>query len=71
MCLMLQVRNFLEANMKYLIFTLLLAACSPNTDPTPKVAENPREALEKARAIESALQEAAENSKRQMDEQSE
>lgn len=48
-----------------------LAGCSPSSDPTPKIAESQREALDKAKAVEATVQEAADAAKQKTDEQSE
>ncbi|HYD33913.1 MAG TPA: hypothetical protein VEA39_05025 [Methylophilaceae bacterium] len=47
-----------------------LAACSPS-DPAPKVAENQRKALDQAKQVEEVLQQSADQTHQQVDEQSE
>jgi len=48
--------------------TSLLVACSPG-DPEPKVAEDQREILDQAKAVEDVLQQSAEKNSQQVDEQ--
>ena len=58
--------------MKSTILTLtlacLLAACSPG-DPDPKIAESQREVMDEAKQVEDVLQQSAEQTRRQLDEQ--
>lgn len=46
----------------------LLAACSPG-DPDPKIAEDQREVMDEAKQVEDLLQQSAEQTRQQMDEQ--
>lgn len=55
----------------FLSFAFLLGACSPAPDQTPKVAEDQRTALEKAKALESSLQKSAEDQAKQTQAQTE
>lgn len=59
--------------MKSTIITLslacLLAACSPS-DPDPKIAESQREVLNEAKQVGDVLQQSAEQTRQQVDEQS-
>ena len=54
--------------MKYILLAvaLLLAACD-NSTPVPKIAASQREALEKAKGVEQAVQKAAEESKQKIE----
>lgn len=62
-----------ETAMKFALLMLslscLLAACSPG-DPDPKIAEDQREVMDEARGVEDVLQQSAEQTSRQVDEQS-
>jgi hypothetical protein len=49
--------------------TSLLAACSPS-DPEPKIAEDQREILDQANAVEDVIRQSAEKNSQQVDEQS-
>ena len=53
--------------MKYILLAvaLLLAAC--DKPPTPKIAEPQREALEKAKGVEQAVQKEAEEAQKKID----
>jgi len=55
-------------NMKYILLavTLLLAACDSST-PTPKIAAPQREALEKAKGVDQAVQKETEESKQRIE----
>ena len=54
-----------------LIFGVVgLAACTPDEN-TSSIAERPRQELEKAKAVESQLQQAADAQRRKIEEQSE
>jgi outer membrane PBP1 activator LpoA protein len=46
----------------------LLAACSPG-DPDPKIAEDQREVMNEAKQVEDLLQQSAEQTRQQVDEQ--
>lgn len=46
----------------------LLAACSPG-DPDPKIAEDQREVMDEAKQVEDLLQQSAEQTRQQVDEQ--
>ena len=46
----------------------LMAACSPS-DPNPKIAEDQREVMDKANQVEDVLQQSAEHTDQQVDEQ--
>ena len=54
--------------MKYMMLTvaLLLAACD-NSTPAPKIAAPQREALEKAKGVDQAMQKDAEESKKKIE----
>jgi len=54
--------------MKYILFTaiLLLAACD-SSSPAPKIAAPQREVLEKAKAVDQAVQKEAEESKKKIE----
>ena len=54
--------------MKYILLaiTLLFAACD-NSTPTPKIAAPQREALDKAKAVEQAVQQNAEETKQKLE----
>lgn len=49
---------------------MVLVACTPDSGQTPKIAEEQREALDQAQAVESQMQQAAEAARRNIDEQS-
>lgn len=49
-------------------FALFLLACSPS-DPDPKIAEDQREVMDKASQVEDVLQQSAEQTEQQVDEQ--
>lgn len=49
----------------------LIAACSPDSDGTPKIAGDQRQVLEKAKAVDATVQESADAAKQKMDEQTE
>jgi outer membrane PBP1 activator LpoA protein len=49
---------------------MVLAACTPDSGQTPKLADEQREALDRAQAVESQMQQAAEAKRRNIDEQS-
>lgn len=51
-----------------LAVVLLLGACGDRAAPTPKIAEPQREALEKAKGVEQALQKAGEESQKSISE---
>ena len=53
-----------------LLFTLL-AGCSPDPGNTPKIAEGPRNALEKAEGVQDTLNQAVEEQQEKIDEQTE
>lgn len=53
-----------------LSLSLLLPACSPG-DPDPKVAESQREVMDEARQVEDVLQQSANQTRQQVDEQAE
>lgn len=53
------------------LFLILLNACSPAQDQTPKVAEDQRNALEKAKTLEADLQKSAEEQAKQVQSQTE
>jgi hypothetical protein len=53
-----------------LALPVLIAACSPKTDPAPKIAESQRQALDKAKAVAATTQESAEATRKKIDEQS-
>lgn len=55
----------------YGLLALALTACSPASDPVPKIAEDSRELLDEAKAVESQMEQAAEATRRNIDEQSE
>lgn len=55
----------------YGLLALVLAACSPSSDPTPKIAESQRQALDKAKAVEGQMQQAADAARQDIDRQSE
>lgn len=46
----------------------LLAACSPG-DPDPKIAEDQREVMDEAKQVKDLLQQSAEQTRQQVDEQ--
>lgn len=50
---------------------ILIAACSPDSDRTPKIAGSQREVLDKAKAVDTTVQESADAAKQKMDEQTE
>lgn len=52
-----------------LAMLLLLAACGPNNAPAPKVAEQQREALDKAKAVEGDAMKQAEEQHKAMEQQ--
>lgn len=52
-----------------LLIALGLSACSPSSDPVPKIADGQREALDKAKALESDLQQSAEQRQKQLDQE--
>ena len=56
--------------MKYVLLAviLLLTACDGSSAPTPKIAEPQREALEKARGVDQAVQKAAEEQQKNISE---
>lgn len=58
-----------------LLLTAMLAcqlyACSPSQDQTPKIAEDQREALEQAKALESTVERSANEQARQTEAQTE
>lgn len=58
-----------------LLLTVILAcqlsACSPSQDQTPKIAEDQREALERAKTLESTVDRSAEERARQTEAQTE
>ncbi|MEQ1600245.1 MAG: hypothetical protein HOP04_08860 [Methylophilaceae bacterium] len=54
-----------------LVLFAMMTACSPSSDPVPKIAESQRQALDKAKATANTLQESAEASRKKIDEQSE
>ena len=60
--------------MKRLAFILfcaaMLAACTPDSEQTPKIAASQRQALDKAKAVDAQVQEAAQAAQRNIDEQS-
>jgi ABC-type enterochelin transport system substrate-binding protein len=49
----------------------LIAACSPDSDGTPKIAGSQRQVLDKAKAVDSTVQDSADAEKQKMDEQTE
>ncbi len=51
--------------------TMLIAACSPGDDATPKIAGDQREMLDKAKGAAATVQESADAEKQKMDEQTE
>lgn len=61
-----------ETNMKSTAFllslSLLLPACSPG-DPDPKIAESQREVMDEAKQVEDVLQQSADQTRQQVDEQ--
>lgn len=52
-----------------LLLMMLLAACSPSQDQTPKIADDQRQALEKAKALDATLQHSAAEQARQTQDQ--
>jgi len=56
--------------MKYILLAviLLLTACDGSSAPAPKIAEPQREALEKAKGVDQAVQEAAEEQQKNISE---
>lgn len=50
---------------------ILISACSPGGDGTPKIAGDQREVLDKAKAVDATVQESADAEKQKMDEQTE
>lgn len=48
----------------------ILAACTPDSEQVPKIAAGQREALDKAKAVDAQMQEAAEATRHNIDEQS-
>ncbi|HEU4707845.1 MAG TPA: hypothetical protein VFS17_00870 [Methylophilaceae bacterium] len=48
---------------------ILLTACSPSSDPDPKIAGSQREVLQKAKGVEDVLQKSADQTSQQADEQ--
>jgi hypothetical protein len=61
-----------ETSMKSVLLILglssLLMACSPG-DPDPKIAEDQREVMDKAQGVEDVLQQSADQTRQQVDEQ--
>lgn len=53
-----------------LIGAALLVACTPDSAQTPKIAGSQREALDKAKAVDAQMQQNAETTRRNIDEQS-
>ena len=58
----------MKTTLLILSLTSLLAACSPG-DPDPKIAEDQREAMNKAQGVEDVLQQSADKNSQQVDEQ--
>jgi len=52
-------------------FVTLIAACSPDSDGTPKIAGSQLKALDKAKAVDATVQESAGAEKQKVDEQTE
>ena len=52
-----------------LLLMMLLAACSPSQDQSPKIADDQRQALEKAKALDATLQHSAAEQARQTQDQ--
>jgi len=50
---------------------ILIAACSPGGDGTPKIAGSQREVLDKAKAVDATVQEETGAAKQKIDEQTE
>lgn len=60
----------MKINIFMLSLACLLAACSPG-DPDPKIAEDQREVMDEAKQVEDVLQQSAEQTRQQVDEQAE
>lgn len=62
--------TFMKINIFMLSLACLLPACSPG-DPDPKIAEDQREVMDEAKQVEDVLQQSAEQTRQQVDEQAE
>lgn len=52
-----------------LFCTIMITSCSPSPDQVPKIAESQLEALEKAKAVDAALQQTEKNKAKQLDDE--
>ncbi|HWU81863.1 MAG TPA: hypothetical protein VN063_00120 [Methylophilaceae bacterium] len=52
-----------------LLLLILLSACSPSQDQTPKIADDQRKVLEEAKSLDANMQQSAEEQARQAEDQ--
>ncbi len=63
------LENFMRLLILLSCLATLLIGCSPDEQKTPKIAETARQALDKAKAVDAATQQAADTSRQSIDEQ--
>lgn len=65
---MLDPENRMRLFILLFCLVILITACSPEQNKTPKIAENQREVLDKAKAVDATVQEATDAEKQKIDE---
>lgn len=68
---MLDPENRMRLFILLFCLVILITACSPEQNKTPKIAESQRETLDKAKAVDATVQEATAAEKQKIDEQAE